>query len=169
MWDKPAKPYLRSVADSGYCSWSKYHNWKETYTAEQLKLMIEQYLSSEKGKVVKIGDILNIHIRSRTVGGRILTLVVETTGGSYNFGTDRIRWVFRRASNPELILQSARFDVEITQDNRGRLKKAVFKGGGYGHGVGMCQCGAIGMSRSGWKYQDILAFYYKNIDLVKLY
>lgn len=169
VWDKPSAPYLRTVNDSGYCSWSKYYNWKESYTGTQLKLMIEQYLSSERGRVVSIGDIIDIYIRSTTAGGRVAKLVVKTTNGSHSFGKDRIRWVLKRSSNPELILQSARFDVETKHDANGKLIRADFFGGGYGHGVGMCQCGAIGMARNGKKFDDILTFYYRNVEVVKLY
>jgi len=169
VWEKPAASYLRAVNDSAYCSWSKYFNWEETYSAKQLKLLLEQYLSSERGRVIKIGDILDIYVRSTTIGGRVSLLTVKTISGSYDFGKDRIRWVFKRASNPEMILQSARFKVETLNDSGGKLVRATFKGGGYGHGVGMCQCGAIGMARKGWKYREILNLYYKNSEVVKLY
>lgn len=41
----------------------------------------------------------------------------------------------------------------------------VLKGKGYGHGVGMSQDGAIEMSNKGYGYQQILHFYYKNVEL----
>ncbi len=169
VWDKQAEPYLRAVEDSGYCSWSKYYNWKESYTARQLKLRIEEYLSSQRGRTIRIGDITDMYVRSLTAGGRVALLVVETTSGDYQFGRDKIRWVFTRSSNPELILQSARFSLNVQKDANGRLKRADFIGGGWGHGVGMCQCGAIGMSRAGWKFEDILTYYYHNTEILKLY
>jgi len=98
-----------------------------------------------------------------------MELTVRTTRGDYNFGKDRIRWVFTRSSNPELILPSARFDVRIEHDRNGNLTRADFIGSGYGHGVGMCQCGAIGMSRAGKKFDEILTHYYSNVDLARLY
>lgn len=169
VWEKTMQPYLRAVDDSAYCSWSKYYNWKETYSAKQLKLMMEQYLSSERGRVIKIGDILDMYVRSGTVGGRIALLTVKTASGNYDFGRDRIRWVFKRASNPEMILQSARFKVDVLHDSGGKLVRAVFSGGGYGHGVGMCQCGALEMARKGWKFDDILRFYYSDVEIARLY
>lgn len=44
----------------------------------------------------------------------------------------------------------------------------VFNGRGWGHGVGMSQWGAYDMAMQGYSYQDILNYYYKNIDLVKM-
>ncbi len=169
VWDKSKTGYLRAIPDSGYCSWSKYFEWKESYTGKQLKLMIEQYLSSERGRQIRIGDITDIYVRSKTAGGRVSELVVKTTDGDHTFGKDKIRWVIKRASNPELILQSARFKLEVELDSGGKVRRADFIGGGYGHGVGMCQCGAIGMARSGKRFNEILTFYYKNTDVIKLY
>ena len=34
-------------------------------------------------------------------------------------------------------------------------------GGGYGHGIGMSQCGAAQMAQEGADYQEILLFYYQ--------
>ena len=39
---------------------------------------------------------------------------------------------------------------------------------GYGHGVGMSQYGALGMSKKGFTYDEILKHYYKNVTIKKL-
>jgi stage II sporulation protein D len=41
----------------------------------------------------------------------------------------------------------------------------VFKGKGYGHGIGMCQIGAMEMARVGYTYVDILHFYFQHVSL----
>ena len=45
----------------------------------------------------------------------------------------------------------------------------VLKGCGWGHGVGMCQTGAVGMAKSGKDYKAILSHYFPNCTLEKLY
>ncbi|MEA2088169.1 MAG: SpoIID/LytB domain-containing protein [Candidatus Caldatribacteriota bacterium] len=45
----------------------------------------------------------------------------------------------------------------------------IFSGSGNGHGVGMSQWGAYGMSLQGYRYQDILKYYYQGIDIIKKY
>jgi len=45
----------------------------------------------------------------------------------------------------------------------------IFSGSGNGHGVGMSQWGAYGMSLQGFKYQDILKYYYQGINIIKKY
>ncbi|HCL90838.1 MAG TPA: hypothetical protein DHW70_05925 [Candidatus Atribacteria bacterium] len=45
----------------------------------------------------------------------------------------------------------------------------IFSGSGNGHGVGMSQWGAYGMTLQGSRYQDILKYYYQGIDIIKKY
>jgi stage II sporulation protein D len=42
-------------------------------------------------------------------------------------------------------------------------------GGGWGHGVGLGQTGAVGMADKGASYDAILKHYYQRIDLVAWY
>jgi stage II sporulation protein D len=39
---------------------------------------------------------------------------------------------------------------------------------GYGHGVGMSQYGAEGMARNGYKYTEILKYYYQGVEIKKI-
>jgi stage II sporulation protein D len=48
-------------------------------------------------------------------------------------------------------------------------KWAFLAGRGFGHGVGMCQCGAEGMAREGKKAEEILSYYYPGSKLVRVY
>jgi stage II sporulation protein D len=57
-------------------------------------------------------------------------------------------------------LRSTYFSVEETDD------KVVLRGKGFGHGVGMCQEGAIRMASLGKKYLEIVNFYYCDISVV---
>ena len=169
VWDRKEEPYLKSVADSGACSWSKYYNWQEIFTEEQLRGRIEQYLAGDRGRDLRIGEIQDIIIGDKTPGGRVAQISVRTTNDIFKFSADRIRWVVGRTSNPDLILPSDRFGVNIERDASKNIKRIVFQGSGYGHGVGMCQCGAIGLSRAGWAFDDILKHYYSGIDVKQLY
>ena len=169
VWDRKETPYLKAVADSGACSWSKYYSWKEFFTESQLRSRIEQYLSSERGKDFRISRIKDIIILERTPGGRVGELIVKTDTDALSFKKDRIRWVIGRTSNPDLILPSDRFNLDIERDGAGYVSAVSFVGRGYGHGVGMCQCGAIGLARIGWSYDHILGHYYTNIEVKDLY
>ncbi|MDD2889740.1 MAG: SpoIID/LytB domain-containing protein [bacterium] len=47
--------------------------------------------------------------------------------------------------------------------------KIIINGKGYGHGIGLCQYGAVGMSKQGFDYKSILKHYYSGIKIEKIY
>jgi stage II sporulation protein D len=51
----------------------------------------------------------------------------------------------------------------------GSISGFIFDGRGYGHGVGLCQTGAVGMARAGRTYEEILKAYYTGIEIRKAY
>ncbi len=59
-------------------------------------------------------------------------------------------------------LKSTFFSVEPVGDT------LVFSGRGFGHGIGMCQEGAMRMTKAGYNYKDVLNFYYRNVHLIDL-
>ena len=67
-----------------------------------------------------------------------------------------------------LVLRGKNGDVVLSPDG-GRVTEAadsiVISGAGWGHGVGMSQCGAYGMASQGYNYKDILKYYYKGIEV----
>jgi len=169
VWEKREQPYLKAVNDSAACSWSKYFSWKEYFTESQIRSRVEQYLSNDRGRDLRLGEVTDAIIGLRTAGGRIEKFSIRTDEDIYHFRKDRIRWVMGRTSNPDLILPSARFDIAIDRDAQSHFTGFSINGHGYGHGVGMCQCGAIGKARQGWTYEDILKLYYTGIDIKRLY
>jgi stage II sporulation protein D len=58
----------------------------------------------------------------------------------------------------------------VNMDSPGEESKWVFSAGrGFGHGVGMCQCGAEGMARQGKTAEEILSYYYPGSKLIRVY
>jgi stage II sporulation protein D len=66
---------------------------------------------------------------------------------------NEIRSIIRN-SNGKSILWSTMFDVSLKSDY------VILSGNGFGHGVGLCQWGAISLSHKGWDYSEILNHYY---------
>lgn len=62
----------------------------------------------------------------------------------------------------DLGLKSAFFSIDNVQDS------VILEGRGYGHGVGLCQEGAMNMAKKGYDYADILHYYYHDVHLVNL-
>jgi stage II sporulation protein D len=104
-----------------------------------------------------IGHVTAIEVEGRGVSGRVTA--VRFVGQSGDALVDRELAVRRLLGN----LKSGMFVVSRTQ---GAWR---FTGGGYGHGVGMCQYGAIGMAEHGSKAADILKHYYSGAEVEKVY
>lgn len=62
----------------------------------------------------------------------------------------------------ELKLMSTFFDISVSNDS------VIFKGRGFGHGVGLSQEGAMRMAHLGWNYKQIIHYYYQNVMLIDL-
>ena len=86
-------------------------------------------------------------------------------GREYHVYGDRIRWVLRRPEGR--ILRSTSFDLTLEHAG-GRLTGILAEGRGNGHGVGMCQAGALEMAAEGRAYTAILGHYYRGCQLERL-
>jgi SpoIID/LytB domain protein len=170
VWDKPQEPYLISVDDDDFCSWAKNYTWEETWSKEELERNISLYLDSlSLLPHFGFGNLIDLIIKERSPSGRIEVLEVVTDSGTYQIYRDKIRWALKRGSDPNLILPSTLFDLEIQRGFDNSIQWITAKGHGNGHGVGMCQTGAIGMARKGYSYEDILTHYYPGVNIVKSY
>lgn len=165
VWYKEAdQPYLKPVSDRipgtdrFYCDPSPRFRWTSNFTGESLRAVLEKYLSAyttaPKGSV---GRVTGVYEQGRTESDRVAALRVETDRGSYLLRGNDIRFVLR-SPNGE-ILNSTYFTTEATITS-GEVSGLTLRGGGYGHGIGMCQWGAIGRARAGQDYRMILSTYY---------
>ena len=57
----------------------------------------------------------------------------------------------------------------VVRDPDGRIQEVVAYGAGWGHGIGMCQVGAMGRARAGQDYRTILNTYYPGTTVTDLY
>jgi len=62
----------------------------------------------------------------------------------------------------DLRLKSTFFSIELEGN------EVVFRGKGFGHGVGLSQEGAMNMVDLGYSYIDVLNFYYTNVNIIDL-
>jgi stage II sporulation protein D len=170
VWDKPPEPYLIPVDDDDFCSWAKNYTWEETWRKEDLESNLTLFLDScavlpPEG----FGNLVDLVVKERSPSGRVEVLDVVTDSGTYSIYRDKIRWALKRGSDPNLILPSTLFDLEIQRGFDNSIQWVTARGHGNGHGVGMCQTGAIGMARQGYTYKEILTHYYPGVKIVKSY
>lgn len=89
---------------------------------------------------------------------------------AFNFKQDT-RKPFLESNNIKVPLKIVRTDFQLKSTYFSIIPKGdslIFKGKGFGHGVGMCQEGAMRMAKLGYTYLDILNFYYQNTQLIDL-
>jgi stage II sporulation protein D len=172
VWPWPWTSYLRSVrdasGDSDYCARSGTYRWREEWNVADFLQTLRQYAPAEgAAPALLAGNLLDARIRSRSRCGRVAELVIETTAGETVLRGDRIRWVLRRPGTAA-ILRSSFIKIGVARDPEGRPERVVVSGAGNGHGIGLCQNGALGMARAGKGYREILRHYYKGADFASM-
>ena len=133
---------------------SPFTTWTTTLSAGE----VANRLARRTGR---IGSLVDLRVAARGVSRRALDLEVTGTGGTAHVRGGRIR--------SALGLREQLFVIDRKYDESGRITNFIFTGRGWGHGVGMCQFGALGMARAGSRYDQILKNYYTGIDLTKMY
>jgi stage II sporulation protein D len=122
--------------------------WERRFTPVDLELLAEP---------LGVGEVRGLSVIARGVSGRATLLRVEGTTGAADVGGElRIRRLLRN-------LPSAMFVV----DREG--EEWVLRGGGWGHGAGMCQWGAVGRAEAGQGYRQILRAYFSGAEVARIY
>ena len=112
----------------------------------------------------------------RGKSGAILVLTIQFEFGKveirseYNIRSvvgcamEQITYADGTSDTASRFLPSAYFTVSFDK----KSSRYVLTGGGNGHGMGMSQYGAAGMSQAGWDYKQILSFYYDGATVKKV-
>ncbi|MDQ6690296.1 MAG: SpoIID/LytB domain-containing protein [Gemmatimonadota bacterium] len=171
-YDQPDQPYLRPVSDripgtnNYYCDPSPRFSWTQGYDAASLRTVLEKYLANyTNAPKTKLGRITGVREQGRTPSGRVAALTVQTESGSYTLRGNDIRFVLRDPKGA--ILNSTFFSISTTTSG-GEVSSLTVSGRGYGHGIGMCQWGAIGRARAGQNYRTILETYYPGTTIGRI-
>jgi stage II sporulation protein D len=175
VWPEVPRPYLRSVVDTNPATGEAFDvsssrfRWTTTWTADELQTILNRTLADSLSStgVRGPGAIRSFEIDRLTPSGRIGAMRIITDNGDFIVGGDRIRWIFPTPVGT--ILNSSKFDLRIESDTRGQLRTVTAEGMGWGHGIGMCQVGAMGRARAGQDYRTILSAYYRDTVLTRLY
>lgn len=165
VWNSPPVPYLVAVRDldpsgEAYDRSSSRFRWTERWTHAQLVTILNRTLAdSLRGR--RITEVRDMEVVSRTPSGRVRSMHIDTDAGRFTVGRDRVRWILTPTRGG--ILNSSRFDVRAERGAAGL--EFVAEGGGWGHGIGMCQVGAMGRARAGQDYRTILEAYYPGTEI----
>ena len=149
-------PYCKDVAKLGLFFWPM---------AQFDKTIVTTRLLQRYPKLKQLGEITNIVEAEKSDYGKFSRLTKVRLIGSDGKSD------FLRAE-----------DLRLTIDPTGQILKsticrifewdnkwAFLSGRGWGHGVGMCQCGAQGLARQGKTTEQILSYYYPGSEIVRVY
>lgn len=147
-------PYCQSVAAP------KYYRWEPVTVKKDLaaRRLMKKYPELEK----KIGQPTKIRVAKKSNYGRLER--IELIDSNNKKATVRAE-VFRLAvSTPENPISSSWCNI-VDMGDSWKLEN----GHGWGHGVGLCQCGAQQMAKIGKNCTEILGHYYPGSELIRAY
>lgn len=130
-----------------FCADSPHFSWQASMPLEEIKTKLMQ-------NNFNIGEITEIRILGRNNSGRITELEIKDRDKPVVISAKD----FRQIIGPNVI-RSTNFNVRTDSDI------AYFGGLGWGHGVGLCQWGVYFMAKEGYKYDEILNFYFPGSSL----
>jgi len=146
VWPASNFSYLKSV-ECSYGKDSPHNEWEYTISLDEIALALN--------KKYKMDSISKISFKRNN--DRIIEVTVQHNNGTTTLTGNE----FRLLLNPQK-LKSTYFTIR--QDKN----QFLLNGKGWGHGVGMCQWGAKGRGENGFKYEEILKHYYKDIKFTKI-
>lgn len=171
-YTQPDEPYLGPVSDRipgsdrFYCDPSPRFRWTQNFDAPSLRAVMEKYLAAyTSAPKTGVGRIIDIREDGRTPSGRVAALTVQTDSGTYRLRANDIRFVLR---DPKGAILNSTFFNFARDTSGGEVSNLTVNGRGYGHGIGMCQWGAIGRARAGQNYRTILETYYRGTTIGRI-
>lgn len=142
-----ALPYLQGV-ECQYGLTSTTSSWEQAVPLSKIEAALKS------SKVVGLTDI---KAGPRNNRGRLKNVVLVTERGNVTLLATKFRMAVGST-----VVRSTNFSVRVEGGT------AYFNGVGYGHGVGLCQYGAKQRALDGFKYDEILSYYYPGTKLSKL-
>lgn len=133
--------YLKKVTDP-YCTSSRNAKWNKTIPLTEWK----EYLAGSGFKGT-VSDPAGFNFSQ-------ITRLPDYKVGTFSLPFTRIR--------SDLGLRSAFFSVQADKDS------VYLKGRGYGHGVGLCQEGAMTMASKGFNFRQIIEFYFSEVIITSV-
>jgi stage II sporulation protein D len=149
-------PYCQDVAKPKFFFWPMIQFDKADVTDR----LLERY-----SKLKQLGEITNVTVADQSNYGQFSRLTKVKLIGSTGKSDFLRAEDFRLAIDPT----GRKLRSTICQIIKLSDKWAFLSGRGWGHGVGMCQCGAQGMARDGKTAQQILSYYYPGSKIKSIY
>lgn len=149
-YEKEPTPYLSTVADGCMAiTTPENKHWEVKLSGQELAQAVKQATGQDPGQVT------SVQIIKRGPSGRVESLKV----GNVTISGPALR----------LAVGSEKMRSMMLEDIQNAGGTFIFKGRGFGHGVGLCQWGAKKMAAEGKQPWSIVKFYYKGVKIEKLW
>ena len=140
-----------------------YYRWSVHYTQEEMVKTISKKTGDRFSSITGLTPVL----RGRS--GRIVKLRIDgRKNGEYHSVLLQSEYQIRKALSPDFLYSSA-FIIETNSSKDKGRSEFTLHGAGWGHGVGLCQIGALGMALANHDSKSILSHYYQSSALIKIY
>ncbi|MBI3307645.1 MAG: SpoIID/LytB domain-containing protein, partial [Candidatus Omnitrophica bacterium] len=147
LWDVEPHPVLRGV-ECQFCRASKHYQWEARFTRKEIETKL-------RAQGLMVSNIVDLQSGKKDSRGRTLNFVIEDANGKKTVHANDFR----------LWLDSERLKSTLLRSIKADGDGFVFKGRGWGHGVGMCQYGNRALAELGYAYRDILFYYYPGAEI----
>ncbi|MDY6903618.1 MAG: SpoIID/LytB domain-containing protein [Thermodesulfobacteriota bacterium] len=144
-----AVPYLKSTPDN-YSNGSPGSTWEYYLPFSEASRRLNAY-------GIDVDGIKKLRFNDKSESGRVRDVTIFSDNGRYDIKGNNFRLAIGGTK-----LKSMCFNYDITKEG------ILFRGSGYGHGVGMSQWGARQMALEGYDYKSILKKYYSGIHIASL-
>ncbi len=164
-------PYLTPVSDrrpgGHYCDISPNFRWTVEWDAATLKRILRRTVPARLGvEAAMLDELRDVRVQRTGPSGRVAEVRIEVSRGEIPvFGPD-VRAVFSKPDGRSL--GSTAFQLAVDR-RAGRVERVTATGAGWGHGVGMCQWGAVGRARAGQDARTIVTTYFPGTTLERWY
>jgi SpoIID/LytB domain protein len=146
--DYKKHPYLARTKSCTYCKKYWIYDWKKEFS----RLEITEILRKDHQD---LQEIIDIKVTKKDSAGLVKQVLVATKKSSFYVSGKKMYSLFPSIKS---------FCYTIKKKG----KSYMFQGRGYGHHMGLCQWGSLGMVEDHWNYKKILQFYYPGTEFMKL-
>lgn len=141
-------------APTSYCSASSLYRWSSSVSRVEQEAILNRYLAENR-----LGTLRELTVTARNTSGKVTSLRVVGSGGTWTATSETtVRSILRSS-----LESSSRPAATLVVGFDGTT--VTVRGGGFGHGIGLCQYGAKGLADAGRDYAAILRHYYSDIEL----
>jgi stage II sporulation protein D len=159
-------------APAAFCSPSPSFRYGWSVSRAEQEQIIDRYMPgiatvSPRYLAGQLGQLRDLLVAARSFSGKATVLRVVGSGGGWDVTGELAIRSLLRSTNDGSSQRSANVLLALERDAAG-ISRVNGRGGGFGHGIGLCQFGAKGMAERGYDYATIVRHYYSGIALVRV-